>query len=517
MTSVALNPLHPLQYTRLKHLFAITLVVLSVLSLITYASYPDTSSEVPVLYWVTGANSAREEQLRLFHEWLVKEGHTTDDGKPILELRLDMSNRGKVKQVIQGVSGVGGDISDVFAGVEMRYYQQVGLLEDITEDAKRLGFDTSMTYPVMESEISVNGRQYTFPANVHTTLMWANHDTFARYGQPPPPRRWTNQEFESRGRAFVDAANPPGERRTIFFVNGFNPVVLHRGMGVSRFNETLTRAVTDDPVFIESMEILYRWTHEFHLFPTRSDLASFSVESDFAGPGAHLFYNGNLGMLHAARFGINRLRKFGPMNLSVVEQPYVVFPNAATTTRASSIYAGGKHKDLAMLFLTFLASEDYNMQIVRDGDTLPPNPIYARHEEYLRPPDYPHEWGLNEVFVETIETIAIPYTNSPFVLDALVSPHVVQARESFMNDRLTAREAGVQAAERINAEIARAVDPAQHADPELVALYAERVEQQKQIDALRAAGKKVPLDLISNPFHRKYYQAMGWAEESQEP
>ncbi len=51
--------------------------------------------------------------------------------------------------------------------------------------------------------------------------------------------------------------------------------------------------------------------------------------------------------------------------------------------------------------------EDYNMQIVRDGDALPPNPKYVETDAFKRPPDYPNEWGCHEVHSEAAQTIAI--------------------------------------------------------------------------------------------------------------
>jgi hypothetical protein len=43
-------------------------------------------------------------------------------------------------------------------------------------------------------------------------------------------------------------------------------------------------------------------------------------------------------------------------------------------------------------------------------------------------------------------------------------------------------------------------------NPELRPLYDQLVKDQQTIDTLRANGKKVPLSLIRDPFHRAYYQ-----------
>lgn len=497
----------------MKYLFLILLVILTGLSIGTYASYPDNTSEVPVIYWVTDPNPAREQQIRLFHEWLVKNGHVTEDGKPVVEMRVDSANREATKQIIQGVSGVGGDVMDVFSSSGMHYFEQIGLIEDVTDEALAMGFDPSKTYPAMEPEITIDGRQYMFPCNVTSRMLWINKDTFDRFDQPIPPRRWTNEQFESMGRDFVSAANPSGQRRTHFYLNFMHPTLAHRGLGLSLFNETLTAVQVDDPKMIESWETLYRWTYQDHLLPSAADIASFSTESGYGGANIQLFNKGNYAMVDIGRYALIQFRKFGQMNLGLVEPPHGGYLNSLAGTRAATVYAGGKHKDLAMLFMAFLASEDYNMQIVRDADALPPNPIYTQTEEFLRPKEYPNEHGLHEIFAQNVQTIGISGVNSPFVLNSVIGRHVNQARDAFMNDRLTAEQAAAQAAARIQPEFDLAVNPDEHADPKLVALYAERLEQQKRIDELRAAGQKVPAELIHNPFYLKYYRDMGWLEE----
>jgi serine/threonine-protein kinase RIO1 len=48
--------------------------------------------------------------------------------------------------------------------------------------------------------------------------------------------------------------------------------------------------------------------------------------------------------------------------------------------------------------------------------------------------------------------------------------------------------------------------------PELKDRYLSDLETQRKIDALKAAGKKVPLALVANPFLRVYYQKTGRGE-----
>ena len=146
----------------MKYLFLIIALLLGVLSVGTYLSFPGIKSDVPVIYWMTDRNAARDMQVEGFHQWLVDNGHVTDQGKPVVELRLDITNDDVAKKIIQAVSGIGSDVMDT-GGSHLQLLQTMGVLEDITELAKEQGFDPSQTYKAMLPEITIEGRQFVFP------------------------------------------------------------------------------------------------------------------------------------------------------------------------------------------------------------------------------------------------------------------------------------------------------------------------------------------------------------------
>lgn len=500
---------------RMKYLFATIAVILLLASAAIYASYPDLRSDVPVIYWVTDPNPARERQVATFHQWLIDEGHVTEDGEPKVELRLDVGNNDLSKKIIQGVSGVAGDVMDIGSPL-LGYLAQVGILQDVTDVAEQMGFSTAQTYEAVEPEITVDGRQYGFPCNVTAHMLWVNKATFEKYGQPSPPHRWTLDEFEQRGKAFVEAANEPGERQTVFFLNNIPLPILFRSMGLGHFNETLTGCTLDDPRFVEVLKRKRKWIYEDRILPSAQERDSFDTAGGYGGATLQLFNRGNYAMFMSGRYALIKLRdfaeRFGPLDMDVVEPPHDGFPNTTTFARTATVYVGGGHPDLAHLFLAFLASEAYNELIVDDADALPPNPIYTELEAFKRPPDYPNEWGLHEMFVEAAESIAIGGEYSPFVLTSFVNRQMTQAEQSVLIGRLTAEEAAAWLAQTINDQIHRNL----RQDPALRDRYEQRLAQQAQIDALRAAGEPVPAALIENPFHRKYYAAQDWLAESTE-
>lgn len=496
----------------MKYLFAVLAVCLVLASVALYAAMPGLQSEVPVIYWVTDNNPARKEQVRLYHEWLLENeerlvelGYDPElDGERPVELRLDTGNRDTRKQMIQGVSGVGSDVMDLTSSW-IPFFQELGILADMKGHAERLRFGPERTYEAIHPELVFEGGQWGFPCNVAANMLWVNKATFERFDQPLPPRRWTVEEFERRGKAFVEAANIEGTRREFFFANTLHTLKLYRSMGLSMFNETLTASALDDPRYVRALELKRKWTYEDHILPTAAEAASFDTQSGYGGASLQLFNRGNYAMVDIGRYALIQLRRFGSMELDVVEPPNAGYPNILVQSRVGTVYVDG-HVELAATFLSYLASETYNMQIVRDGDALPPNPVFTETELFKRPPNHPNEWGVHETFSNAATTIGHANVHSPFILQSVASRHANDAEDSFLNRAgFTAEQAARQVARRTNDVIERNVSDR----PDLKRMYDDALERQARIDELKAAGEPIPAELIDNHFLRRYYADRG--------
>jgi multiple sugar transport system substrate-binding protein len=485
-------------------------------TLATHFTSPEITSDVPVLYWVTDTNEARFEQIELFYDWLIENGHTTPDGRPFLELRLDTAATFDVqKKIVQAVSGVAGDIID---SQSLWSYQSMGILEDLTEPAKELGFDMSYTFPALESFLTIDGHQYGFPCNVTSLGLWINKDTFADLGMEVPPTHWDFATFERIGKEFVKRANTPGERQDVFFLNSLKKwegdmivAALYRSLGLSAFNETLTACTLDDPRHARILELIRKWTHDDHIIASAAAQDAFSAQQGQAGGGSMLpmLQQGKLGMMTMGSWCLISFRKFKvPVNLTVVNDPCDEFQNSILWTRPVGIYKGSKHKEKALLFPAFLASEAYNRQIVASADSMPPNPKYTYSEEFERPPDHPNEWGARNIPRDAAVSIGIPLVVSPFVAWYPTAQRQLEARQKVLAGLYTAEEAAVEAAMRVNEEIKLNLK----ANPALAPKYEKFCALQEKIDQYRAAGKPVPEEWIKNAFHKKYYAFKGWLE-----
>ncbi len=492
----------------MKQLFASALVVLLLASVALRLSYPDVSSDRPVLYWITGTNAARVEQVAAFERWLVENGHTAADGGPAFELRLDAANKDMTKKIIQSVSGVGADVMDLYSGVNMRLMADMGVVSPIEEPAARLGFSLADTYAVLEPELAVGGHQYMYPCNVTVRTLIVNPAAFAAAGQPQPPQRWTIEEFERAGKAWVAAANTPetpaADRK--FFIDALEVPMLWRSFGASRWNETCTASGFDTGGYRKALETWKRWIYEEHLLPTPDDMAAFATTGSAGAASLQLFARGNYAMLTGGRHYLLRLRGLPSMrNLRAIEAPHGGFPNTLVDTRAASVYAGGKHPELAHLFLAFLASDEYNALIVRDADALPPNPAALRTEAYLRPPAYPDEWDFHGPIAQAALDIGVGGSYSPF----LQPTELARERDHFQALYELGRITLDEAVARTHAAVNRGVQATLDRKPQLLPEYDRRLAIQAAVDTRREAGATIPENWIFNAYFRAFYGRTG--------
>jgi multiple sugar transport system substrate-binding protein len=541
--------------------FLICALLLLAAGSVTYLTQPEKQTQVPIIYWVIDPAPARPEQIDLFHEWLMKEGYgdtyeiqtmadlqvfrhhkwsenireaivannpagekifaddTTEADLPMtvvtppVEMRLDSASNDLYKKLVQGVSRVAGDVIEAYSGgQQMQFLASGGMLADVTASAKEYGFTPDKTYKALAPSLFYEGKQYAFPRNVAQVMYWVNKESFHKYSQPLPPARWTIETFEERGKAYVEAANKGEARQQWFFADRAMKNELRRSLGLSMFNETLTTCTLDDPRSARVLALIHKWTYEDHILPSAADRASFDTEGGWGGQSFQLFKSGRYALFASGRWALMLFRKFGAMELGVVEPPYGVMPNTILSGGQSTVFAASKHRKYAELFLAYMASKSYNMQIVRSGDALPPNPVYTHTDEFLRPKEYPNEWGTHEMWANAARDIAVTQSFSPFVLPVTVMRYDRDAEDEVMNDRMTPEDAVRVLADQVNADIARTVR-----DSEKVrAKYEEYTALQERIDEARAAGRKVPAAWIKNPFHLRWYAFNGWLEDAEQ-
>lgn len=496
----------------MKKLFLFSAIGLSITGLLTYLSYPSQQNEIPVIHWVTDANPVRKEQIKKFHEWQVANGHTSKPGKPKVELKLDTANRDISKMIIQGVSGVGSDIMDLRSGSGVRYFESMGLLKDLSEDAKQHGYGLDRTFKSIGPELGVPNeegfKQYAYPCNVSTDLFWLNKAVFSKYKIPMPTNSWTWKDYENLGIQLRDASKAAGDPKVYI---GARPdlLTLIRNYGMSIFNETGTECRLNDPQYVNILKKIQYWTEDIKIIPNKADMASFDVQSSFGGVKLALFKSGQFATFTIGRWGLIGFRKGAAMDLSVIYPPHEVIKTSTIRTRCAGIYAGSKNPELAQLFLRYLASETYNDTIIDFADALPPNPNFMEKDSYKKPPQFSNEWGCHEVFSNAAKEIAVAPSHSPFVSQEVAMRLINKWQAKYEVGICSAEEAAKQTQIEINNEIQRTLKEI----PAFTNLYNTRKQNQESIDQSRQAGKKVSARLVNNPYFLFHGRKTGWIED----
>lgn len=541
----------------MKKLFALIFLGLVAATFYTTCSSRERVSDCPVITWRTDTNPQREEQVMLFREWLVKNGHVLKDrdGRTVLysaeeaaelyreygvngvplkpgdphhvssgtpkpggDVLLETANNQST--LIQAVSGMAGDIFDTD---NVLGFQQLGIGVDITADAEQNGFGRADTYPGMAGNLTgMDGGQYAYPCNGASVSIFINLGTLKKHGFDRPPLEWTPEEFEEMGKAYVKKANEGLGRQRNFFFQSFESgwsehmmMCIMRSRGLDIYNETLTRSVADDERLRHVFALLHKWTFHDKLAPAAADVAAISDGSaaGYGGADFSALASGRYAMLIQARYCLIRLREIQSqtntvMEFGVSQMPMYEFKNHPLIARAAMLYRGSRQPELAKRFLQFLAGKEYNLYIVEGADGLPPNPSEMKEEIAAISRQYPNETNVHASEFEWAQTIALPPFRSPYV-KAGTPKWLLNGLKQFFNNRMTLEEAVTQVENRYNMEI----ETSKNTNPAMKKQWDEDWAIQQKIDKYKEEGRKIPARWIKNPFHLKYYREKNMLEE----
>ncbi len=490
----------------MRNLFLGIAILLVLASLITFL-LQRKGHERPSIVWTAGLSEDRVEQVAAFHEWMKKNGYVDEKGELLFTVRLETADNQSL--LIQAVSGMAGDLID---HVPVKRFAPMGVLEDITCFAQENGLDPCNNYGTARDLLMYDDRQYAVPCNLAARGLLCNVDLFRRYGMEPPPKTWTPEEFEAVGVELIRRANEGRARQEVFFAGAMPEIILPlaRSMGGDVFNETLTAPTLNTEPFVKALSLYHRWVVDLHLIPTAAEIASENNQgASVNGEATPQLVAGRYAMILSGRYVNMDLRRFRsePVTLSFSQPPGYDFKNLVLISRNTAIYKGSKHKEYAKIFLLFLSSREYNDIIIRGSDGLPPNPKWAENNpDYHTPPGRKYEGNLHTNELAWARTIALPESQS------LYYP-LADNRIRYAHDRVSSGLSSVrEALELADRNIAHSIRETVAGTVSLQERYARDCELQKKIDTCKAAGRKIPVEWISNPFYREYYRATGLLE-----
>ena len=255
---------------------------------------------------------------------------------PLIDLRITTVDKtpyqGASKGLIQGVSGVAYDMTDIYLN-QLEMYQTTGMLLDVTAAARRgERFGSEMTYPGIRGDFMIeeakteNSAQHPKPRSRRV-----NPAAFARYGIPVAPAVELGS-IRGAGTEVCDGGDSPGTRQRIFFLNRVWLPVLRRGrsLDVQRDHDALhpgRSAQRRGPAAPLSLTITER------LMPTVAEQYSLVADATGFDSSFALFASGRFGMIYEGLWALIRLRPMADLRLRAVEPFGGGFPNTEVNWR----------------------------------------------------------------------------------------------------------------------------------------------------------------------------------------
>lgn len=409
---------------------------------------PPSSPGETVLRWATDPNPARDRQSAGFAQQYPG-------------LRVVTESGDATRLIVQCATGVGPDLMDI-PETTMYSMAQAGLLVPLDDLAREHGFSLDKTYPSIRDALVVDGRQYRFPCNVNVQAVLYNKAIFDDHGVPYPQPDWTWDDFVTTAQAI--ASNPSRSGKKHIPVANWSPHDLLADLfvahGARYFSEDGLTSQLDSPQAIAAFQQYHDLIFKYRVLPTPEQSAAMSSQGGWGSGGINWFSSGEAAMIIIGRWFTVQAANFPEIagHLASVRLPRVPGQpsRGAARTRAAAINALSPHRDEAVKFLTYLASLEYGASIVRDGDSLPPNPALAKDGAALTNKAVP-DAAFHQVFVDAIRD-GRPLDSSPFVDPAQVSRWMMESIGKIENRVLTPEEAARQLAAEVNKTIQRNIE-----------------------------------------------------------
>ena len=288
---------------------------------------------------------------------------------------------------------VGGVAPDVMMVDELSYadWGSRGALLDLTDVVSALDRESPFMPAVLEA-LSVHGRYYAVPVNVHGFVMYCNVDALKRVGLSLPTRALTWEEFGALGPKLA-ARGGASDSSTDYLCAAppANTVLL--GFGARLFDDSHqpTRVTVEGAPAVRAIEFL-RLMDRSHWAPSASsqlDSGAFQLFRD--GKAAFLFM----------------WRSISPELVGHTRFQWDVAPvprDDDGEDRLGGTFIGVSRNtpqpELAVEFARFYASEAATRIAVRGGRVVPVRRAWAYGQEFLTQPGPPSM----RVFSETMES-----------------------------------------------------------------------------------------------------------------
>jgi multiple sugar transport system substrate-binding protein len=397
---------------RVKAFFSATFLGLLALSAVAWHISPRNQHEgMTVLVWVSDDNPMRREQMAPFNA-----------EHPEYHVRLDPSNAGVEKVVVQSLGGVGPDLFDCYDPFQLSAYVRAGIAWDVTDELTAMGIDVPRdTWEAVHPCVIFNGRVYGHPTNAAANGIWFHKDLLDAAGLDYPQGPWTWEQFLPIAKALT-IRNDVGRVVQYGFLCdwGQNYIQFIWQFGGAMYSDDGTRCTLDSPEAIAALQFMHDLIYKHRVSPSPVEELAMQTQGGWGSGVITLFGGKRAAMAMGGRWWLNNIRtNYKGLQLGAVESPYARNRVFRGYGKATLINKASPNRQAALKFLRYQASETYNQIINDQADGIGPVKRFAYTDRFLHNPQYPQE-DYNHVWRTMLEAArsdqVSPFVNGPTVL-----------------------------------------------------------------------------------------------------
>ncbi|MBU8901369.1 MAG: extracellular solute-binding protein, partial [Victivallales bacterium] len=347
---------------------------------------------------------------------------------------------------------MGPDLIDhVTPGWSYQLYHSTGILKDLTEDAKKMGFSPETLPPAVRSLIMIkvmdeNGkisqRQFVYPCNVYHSFLIFNKNVFKKYGVSIPKGDVTWEQIIKIAKKLTIYKNKGDSIPVTFGLGGDNSTAqltkLIWQKGGALINEDGTRSLLNSKAALDAAVFMHDLYYKYKIMPTPLQKAGMASQGGWGGGNFNYVAEGRLAMIPTARWSLVQFRRLIRAQKEARakflkehpdrknEAPEVLDLGACLLprfkgekrsvpfgARCTGVNVDAKNPKGALAFMQFLASRPY-ADLINQGADSKPGPAKYGTLEMMTNPNYPGEED-----VDRMSLASIPYgrahRRSPFI------------------------------------------------------------------------------------------------------
>ena len=415
----------------------IVVAVLALMSMIAMIWQPDLDLQGrKPLVWTTDPNPQRDDQVATFNKMY-----------PAYKLRIDPDNTGSQKVITQCSANMGPDVIDAVTNSSYQLYHSAGVLKDVTEDAKKMGFGPDTLAPsvrslvmlkVMDKDGRIKERQFIYPSNVFHVFLFINKNVFKKHGVSLPKGDVTWEQILKIARKLTIYENKGDSIPQSFGINGIGLIELIWQKGGSLINKEGTRSLLDSKEAVDAAVFLHDLYYKYKVMPSPTQKAGMSAQGGWGSGNFNYLADGRVAMMPSGRYALIQFRRLireqkkarekflkenpGRKNEApeVLKLGACLFPRfkgkkryTRFGARCTGVNADAENPEGALSFMQYLASRQYADLINQGADSKPGPEKYCKLE-MMKNPLYKGEDDVDKMTLASVP-FGRTISRSPFI------------------------------------------------------------------------------------------------------